>query len=147
MTEQVVFEQSPGGGSTLQYSEESMMDKGHVNDQPKGGGVPDSSSLKHIVHAMPCVVSAGIITEVSDDEGNFDMMHGGVEYVSSESNDDVEITGIVLPSNVERGRRRATRRQARRPTSRRPGSSRREASTTSGEGTAKVVKNFNNKIK
>ena len=147
MTEQASFENSPGGCSTLQYSEESMMDKGHVNDQPNGGA-PNSSSLKHIVNAMPCVVNVGVITEISDDDGNLDMMHGRVEYISSESDDDVVITGIVLPSNVERGRQRATRRQAKRSTSRRSGSNRREASITSGEGTVKVVKNFNkNKVK
>ena len=104
MTEQVVFEQSPGGGSTLQYSEESIIDKGHVNDQSKGRGVSDSPSLKHIVNAMPCIVSTGVITEISDDESNFEMMHGRVEYVSSESDDGVEITGVVMPPPVERGR-------------------------------------------
>ena len=141
MTEQAAFERSPGGGSTLQYSEESI-DKGHVNEQSKGRGVSDSSSLKHVVNAMPCIVSTGVITEISDDESNFEMMRGRVEYVSSESDDGVEITGVVMPPLVERGRQRSTRRQATRPSSRRPGCSRREASTTSGEGTVKVVKNF-----
>ena len=137
MTEQVVFEQSLGGGSTLQYSEESIIDKGHANHQSKGRGVSDSSSLKHIVNAMPCIVNTGVITEISDDESNFEMMHGRVEYVSSESDDGVEITGVVMPPLVERGRQRSTRRQAKRPSSRRPGCSRREASTTSGKEQSK----------
>ena len=95
------------------------MDKGHVNDQPKGRGVSDSSSLKHIVNAMPCIVNTGIIIEISDDESNFEMMHERVEYVSSESDDGVEITGVVMPSPVERGRQRSTRGHAKRPSSRR----------------------------
>ena len=102
MADQAVFELSPGGDSTLHHSEESM-DKGHVNEQSKGRGVSDSPSLKHIVNAMPCIVNIGVITEISDDESNFEMMHRRVEYVSSESDDGVEITGVVMPPLVERG--------------------------------------------
>ena len=164
MADQAAFEQSLGDWSVMRYSEdgESTMDRGHVEEQPKGGGVShpssrrqghasdqlkgggvlDPSSRKHIVHAMPCVVNAGNITEVSDDEGNFDMTHARVEYVPSDNEDDVEITRVFLASGVERGRQQTTRGQAKRSTSRRSGSSRREASTHSGEGTAKVVKNI-----
>ena len=115
--------------------------QGHASDHLKGGGVPDPSSRNHIVHAMPCVVKSGNITEVSDDEGNLDMTHARVEYVPSEHEDDVEITRVFLASGAERGRQQTTRGQAKRSTSTRSGSSRREASTHSGEGTAKVVKN------
>ena len=142
MADQVAFDRSLGEWSMLQLSEDSVMEKGHVNDQPKGGGVSDPSSRKHIVHAMPCVVKAGDITKVSDDEWNFDMTHARVEYVPSDDEDDVEITKVSLALGVERGRQRTTQGQTKRSTSRRSGSSRREASTHPGEGTAKVVKNI-----
>ena len=139
MADQAVFELSPGGDSTLHYSEESM-DKGHVNEQSKGRGVSDSPSLKHVVNAMPCIVNSGVVTEISDDDSNFEMMHARVEYVSSD--DGVESTEVVMPPSVERGRQRSTRRRTKRSSSSIPGSSRRGTSATSGEGTVKVVKNI-----
>ena len=97
MADQAAFEQSPGDWSVMRYSEdgESMMDRGHAEEQPKGGGVSYPSSRKHIVHAMPCVVNAGDIANVSDDDGNFAMTHARVEYIPSDD-DDVEITKVIM---------------------------------------------------
>ena len=106
MADQAAVEHLLGEWSVMRYSEggESMMDKGHASDQLKGGGVSDPSSRKHIVHAMPCVINAGNVIEVSDDEGNFDMTHARVEYVPSDNEDDVEITNVFLAFGVECGR-------------------------------------------
>ena len=46
MADQAAFEQSPGQSSIFRYSEdgsvyESVMDKGHAEEQPKGGEVLD----------------------------------------------------------------------------------------------------------
>ena len=46
---------------------------------------------------MPCVVNAGNVTALSDDEGNLDMTHARVDYVPYDDEKDVEITQAYLP--------------------------------------------------
>ena len=152
MADQAIIEQSLGQSSIFRYSEdgsvyESVMDKVHAEEQPKEGEVLDTSSRKHIMNAMPCIVNSGDVIAVSDDEGNFDVTRAMVDYVPSDE-DELEITNVILAPSVVRGRQRTTVGPRKRSTSRKFGSSRREASTNAGEGTTKVVKNFDkNKAK